>query len=96
MSPLKPIVITTCRGVLAVALVAALALPAAAWIAGARVDENCRSVHTLYVALDRIMLDNDARIDRAVREGILTPKQGRDSHDFNRAARATLRGADCG
>lgn len=92
---LKPLVIKTHRGVVVAAVLAALALPVAAWIASARANETCKSVHTLYVALDRVLADNDHRIDRAVREGSLTPKQASDSHDFNQRARVTLRQGDC-
>jgi hypothetical protein len=76
-------------------MVALLTLPSAAWLLAGRVNDNCQRVHVLYVALDRIMRDNDSRIDRAVREGLLNPGSAADSHDFNKRARQTLREADC-
>lgn len=83
------------RWMIALVVAAMLSLPIAAFVVGRKVNTNCKSVHTLYVALDGILADNNTRIDRAVREGTLTPKQGFESHVFNERARASLRKGDC-
>lgn len=76
--------------------VAAVAFPASAWLISGRIDDNCKRVHVLYSAIDRVLVDNDERIDRAVRTGVISSRQGADSHEFNARARAHLRAADCG
>jgi hypothetical protein len=93
LSPFKPI--TLHRWTVVGCAVALLTAPPAAWLVSGRVDDNCQSVHTLYVALDRIMVDNDHRIARAVKEHLLTADQAAESRRFNQRARKTLRDADC-
>lgn len=58
-------------------------------------EDNCDSVHGLVVALNQIIADNDARIRRSVRLGVLTPKAARESLAFNARARRKLDAADC-
>lgn len=84
------------RHVVPIVAAAAVALPAGAWLISGRIDDNCKRVHVLYLAIDRVLVDNDERIDRAVRTGVISSRQGADSHEFNARARAHLRAADCG
>jgi hypothetical protein len=84
------------RHLVPIVAVAALCLPAGAWLISGRIDDNCQRVHVLYLALDGILVDNDARIDRAVRTGVISSRTGADSHEFNARARARLKEADCG
>lgn len=58
-------------------------------------ENNCVRLHTLYKALDQILIDNDARITDAVRTGRITPSEGVIYHRDNTKNRQTLKKGDC-
>lgn len=70
MSPLKPVTIQTRRGLVAVCLLALVALPLAAWIAGSRVNntsEFAREIQRQRVESIRMSCeDTNRRHDRTI------------------------------
>jgi hypothetical protein len=74
MSPLKLVVVKTRRGVVLAALVAAVALPAATYVAGARVSDNCESINRVVDAGSKI-LDPEVQLGYARTHGLVSRRE---------------------
>jgi hypothetical protein len=74
---------------------AIIALPPSAYLVTGRISDNCQRVHVLYLAIDRVIADNDRRISHAVRTGVIGSRQAAEGHQFNARARKYLKAGDC-
>lgn len=60
-----------------------------------RANTNCQRIHSLYLSIDQILIDTDARIDNAVKERSISVHAGKEAKTYNRKNRKTLRNGDC-
>lgn len=74
MSPFRPVVVKTRRGVLLAAVVAAFAFPGAAYLAGSRVNDNCESINRVVDAGSKI-LDPEVQLGYARERGLVSPRE---------------------
>jgi hypothetical protein len=101
VSPLKPVVIQTRRGLVAVVMVACCALPFAGWVLGSRQNDQCKAIHRIVEAGVRI-LDSPRNLRIAYAQGKITRAQYTASltqiHRFDPVREQNLRdwrSADC-
>lgn len=95
MSPLQPVTINTKRGFVLLVVLAAIALPVVTYSLGRNDQDACENIHTLYQAIDDILVDTNGRIQEAAQDGRIKTEDLDKYLKENQQNRNTLAKGDC-